>query len=44
MWEQLILRFIDTVAGVVVGVGAAWFGLRVMRPRVWARLPALDRG
>ena len=36
-WEQPILRFIDTVVGVVVGVAAAWFGLRVIHPRMRAR-------
>ena len=33
-WQQPILRFIDTVAGVVVGVLAAWLGLRIIRPRL----------
>jgi len=33
-WQQPILRFIDTVAGVVVGVVAAWLTLRVIRPRL----------
>jgi uncharacterized membrane protein YccC len=32
-WHQPILRFADTVVGVVVGVAAAWAGLRVIRPR-----------
>jgi hypothetical protein len=32
-WEQPILRFFDTVVGVAVGIGAAWFGLRVIHPR-----------
>jgi uncharacterized MnhB-related membrane protein len=31
--EQPLLRFLDTVAGVAVGIGAAWFGLRVVHPR-----------
>jgi uncharacterized membrane protein YccC len=30
-WQQPILRFGDTVIGVVVGVAAAWLGLRVVR-------------
>jgi uncharacterized membrane protein YccC len=30
-WQQPILRFGDTVIGVVVGVVAAWLGLRVVR-------------
>jgi uncharacterized membrane protein YccC len=41
-WQQPILRFVDTVAGVVVGVVAAWVGLRIIRPRLpqgQARLP-----
>jgi uncharacterized membrane protein YccC len=33
-WEQPILRFADTLIGVAVGVGAAWIGLRLLRPRV----------
>jgi uncharacterized membrane protein YccC len=33
-WEQPILRFVDTVVGVAVGVAAAWIGLRVIRPRI----------
>jgi uncharacterized membrane protein YccC len=36
-WEQPILRFVDTVVGVVVGIAAAWFGLRVIRPRIQPR-------
>jgi uncharacterized membrane protein YccC len=31
-WEEPILRFADTVVGVVVGVAAAWLGLRVIHP------------
>lgn len=31
-WQQPILRFVDTVVGVAVGVGAAWIGGRVIRP------------
>jgi uncharacterized membrane protein YccC len=33
-WQQPILRFADTVIGVIVGVAAAWIGLRVIRPRL----------
>jgi uncharacterized membrane protein YccC len=33
-WQQPILRFVDTVVGVAVGVGAAWIGVRVIRPRM----------
>ena len=33
-WKQPILRFADTVIGVAVGLGAAWIGLRVIRPRM----------
>jgi uncharacterized membrane protein YccC len=33
-WQQPILRFADTVAGVAVGVVAAWLGLRILRPRL----------
>jgi uncharacterized membrane protein YccC len=33
-WEQPILRFVDTLIGVVIGVAAAWVVLRVIRPRI----------
>jgi uncharacterized membrane protein YccC len=33
-WQQPILRFVDTVVGVIVGVAAAWLALRVIRPRL----------
>jgi uncharacterized membrane protein YccC len=33
-WQQPILRFADTVIGVVVGLAAAWLGVRVIRPRI----------
>jgi uncharacterized membrane protein YccC len=33
-WQQPILRFADTVIGVIAGVAAAWIGLRVIRPRL----------
>jgi uncharacterized membrane protein YccC len=33
-WQQPIARFLDTVAGVIVGVAAAWLALRVIRPRL----------
>jgi Fusaric acid resistance protein-like len=33
-WEQPILRLVDTVIGVAVGVGSAWLDLTVIRPRV----------
>jgi uncharacterized membrane protein YccC len=33
-WQQPIARFVDTVAGVIVGVVAAWLALRVIRPRL----------
>jgi uncharacterized membrane protein YccC len=32
-WQQPILRFIDTVIGVGVGVAAAWLSVRVLRPQ-----------
>jgi len=32
-WQQPILRLADTVVGVVIGVAAAWLGLRVTRQR-----------
>jgi len=32
-WQQPILRLADTAVGVVIGVAAAWLGLRV-RQRV----------
>jgi hypothetical protein len=31
-WEEPILRFVDTVVWVVVGVAAEWLGLRVIHP------------
>jgi uncharacterized membrane protein YccC len=31
-WRQPILRFADTAIGVAVGVGTAWFSLRMLRP------------
>ncbi len=39
-WQEPILRFIDTVIGVVVGIAAAWVAMRVIRPR----LPQGQRG
>jgi uncharacterized membrane protein YccC len=33
-WEQPILRFFDTLIGVVIGVAAAWVTLRVLHPRI----------
>ena len=36
-WEQPILRFADTLIGVAIGVGAAWIGLRLLRPRIETR-------
>jgi uncharacterized membrane protein YccC len=33
-WQQPILRFVDTVIGVGVGIGAAWIELRLIRPRI----------
>jgi uncharacterized membrane protein YccC len=33
-WQQPILRFVDTVVGVVVGILAAWLALRIIRPRL----------
>jgi uncharacterized membrane protein YccC len=36
-WEQPILRFVDTLIGVAIGVAAAWIGLRLLRPRIGAR-------
>jgi uncharacterized membrane protein YccC len=32
-WKQPVLRLVDTVVGVAVGVTAAWIGLRVSRYR-----------
>jgi len=39
-WHQPILRFIDTLAGVVVGVAAAWLLLHVIVPISKRRLAA----
>lgn len=33
-WQEPILRFADTIVGVVVGVATAWVGLRLIRPRL----------
>jgi uncharacterized membrane protein YccC len=33
-WKQPILRFADTVVGIAIGLGAAWIGLPVIRPRI----------
>ena len=33
-WQQPILRLIDTLIGVVVGVGTAWLTLRLVHPRL----------
>jgi uncharacterized membrane protein YccC len=33
-WQEPILRFADTIVGVVVGVATAWVGLRIIRPRL----------
>jgi uncharacterized membrane protein YccC len=38
-WQQPILRFVDTVVGVVVGVAAAWLMLNVLPERF---RPAVD--
>ncbi len=35
-WEQPILRLVDTMAGVAVGVAAAWIGLHATDLRRWA--------
>jgi uncharacterized membrane protein YccC len=44
-WEQPILRFFDTLIGVVIGVAAAWVVLRVIRPRIGqARRPGQGAG
>ncbi|GIF70090.1 hypothetical protein Ais01nite_81250 [Asanoa ishikariensis] len=33
-WQQPILRFIDTVIGVVIGVGTAWLSLKLVHPHL----------
>jgi uncharacterized membrane protein YccC len=33
-WQQPILRLVDTVIGVVVGVGTAWLSLKLVHPRL----------
>lgn len=43
-WQQPILRFVDTVIGVAIGLGAAWLGLRVIRGRLmtgWSVEPSV---
>jgi uncharacterized membrane protein YgaE (UPF0421/DUF939 family) len=39
-WQQPILRFVDTIIGIAVGIAAAWVGLRVLRPGSTLRNPA----
>jgi hypothetical protein len=36
-WEQPILRFVDTVVGVAVGIAAAWLEVKAIRPRLQAK-------
>jgi hypothetical protein len=36
-WKQPILRFVDTLIGVAIGVAAAWIGVRLLRQRIEAR-------
>jgi uncharacterized membrane protein YccC len=36
-WEQPILRFVDTLIGVAIGVAVAWIGMRLLRARIEAR-------
>ncbi|HEX4216501.1 MAG TPA: FUSC family protein [Candidatus Dormibacteraeota bacterium] len=43
-WEQPILRCIDTVVGIAVGVLAAWITVRLTRTRVAGRRSEPDRG
>lgn len=33
-WQQPILRLVDTLIGVVVGVGTAWLSLKLVHPRI----------
>ncbi|MEV0717533.1 FUSC family protein [Asanoa sp. NPDC050611] len=33
-WQQPILRFADTVIGVLVGVATAWLSLKLVHPRI----------
>ncbi|GIF75578.1 FUSC family protein [Asanoa siamensis] len=33
-WQQPILRLIDTLVGVIVGVGTAWLSLRFVHPHI----------
>jgi uncharacterized membrane protein YccC len=33
-WQQPILRFVDTVIGVIVGVATAWLSLRLVHPHL----------
>jgi uncharacterized membrane protein YccC len=33
-WQQPILRLVDTIVGVAVGLAFAWAELRVIRPRL----------
>lgn len=36
-WQEPILRLIDTLIGVAIGVAASWIGLRLIRPRIQPR-------
>ena len=38
-WQQPILRFVDTVIGVAVGLGSDWVGQRFIRPRLDRLIP-----
>ena len=40
-WQEPILRLIDTLIGVAIGVAASWIGLRLIRPRI--QPPQADR-
>jgi uncharacterized membrane protein YccC len=42
-WQQPILRFVDTIIGIAVGIAAAWVGLRMLRPESRLRNPLPTR-
>ncbi|MEV4539416.1 FUSC family protein [Asanoa sp. NPDC049518] len=33
-WQQPILRLVDTLIGVIIGVGTAWLSLKLVHPRL----------
>ena len=42
-WLQPVLRMVDTIIGVSVGVVAAWLSLRAVRPSLCRNPPQIQR-